>query len=195
MPSTGAGELTRAAVPHHARGTRENLPLPRERDGAIVQLDDKWPHLQMSLGKLTLLSADCLGSGARVGSSRMVADSSGTCGVPGGEDLVGPFLGVDGEGARLSAAEGVGAVPAVGAMLARGNLPAPSEGAAGSSLERSAGGATACACARRAGSSAARVVFRITALAQSARMVVRMIVGRNCGIAHLVVLVVPMGTR
>src|SRR3569832_2697143 len=32
---------------------------------------------QMSVGKLTLLSADCLGSGAVVGSSAIVADSSG----------------------------------------------------------------------------------------------------------------------
>src|SRR5579863_2089420 len=43
----------------------------------------------MSFGKLTLLSADCFGSGAMVGSSRMVADSSGTCGAPGGADFVG----------------------------------------------------------------------------------------------------------
>src|SRR5438105_11665029 len=35
----------------------------------------------MSLGKLTLLSADCDGSGAVVGSSGMVADSSGTEGA------------------------------------------------------------------------------------------------------------------
>lgn len=39
----------------------------------------------MSVGKLTFLSADCDGSGAVVGSSRMVADSSGTegAGCPG----------------------------------------------------------------------------------------------------------------
>src|SRR5690348_13436244 len=41
----------------------------------------------MSFGKLTLLSADCLGSGAMVGSSRMVADSSGTWGAPGAGDF------------------------------------------------------------------------------------------------------------
>ena len=35
----------------------------------------------MSLGKLTLLSADCDGSGAVVGSSTMVADSSGAEGA------------------------------------------------------------------------------------------------------------------
>lgn len=40
----------------------------------------------MSLGKLTFLSADCDGSGAVVGSSGMVADSSGVDGggCPGG---------------------------------------------------------------------------------------------------------------
>lgn len=36
----------------------------------------------MSLGKLTLLSAVCLGSGAVVGSSRTLAESSGTWGAP-----------------------------------------------------------------------------------------------------------------
>src|SRR3569833_3892646 len=49
---------------------------------------------QMSFGKLTLLSADCLGSGAMVGSSRMVADSSGTCGAPGAEGFAAAGLAV-----------------------------------------------------------------------------------------------------
>ena len=43
----------------------------------------------MSFGKLTLLSADCFGSGAMVGSSRMVADSSGAWGAPGAAGLAG----------------------------------------------------------------------------------------------------------
>src|SRR5882757_1100877 len=45
----------------------------------------------MSVGKLTFLSADCDGSGAVVGSSAMVADSSGTegAGWAGGAALVG----------------------------------------------------------------------------------------------------------
>ena len=52
----------------------------------------------MSVGKLTLLSADCEGSGAVVGSSAMVADSSGAEGAgcgggvggePGGAAFVG----------------------------------------------------------------------------------------------------------
>src|SRR5882757_6422613 len=60
------------------------MAVPCKRDGPIVQpYRERLHRFQMSFGKLTLLSADCFGSGAMVGSSRMVADSSGTCGAPG----------------------------------------------------------------------------------------------------------------
>ena len=56
----------------------------------------------MSLGKLTFLSADCDGSGAVVGSSGMVADSSGVDGggCPGGAGgaVVGPVPAADDAG-------------------------------------------------------------------------------------------------
>src|SRR4051794_20294514 len=59
----------------------------------------------MSLGKLTLLSADCDGSGAVVGSSAMVADSSGAegagCAAPVGRAPGGAFV-----AAGVSAAPG-----------------------------------------------------------------------------------------
>src|SRR5882724_8942513 len=56
----------------------------------------------MSFGKLTFLSADCDGSGAVVGSSGMVADSSGVDGggCPGG--TAGAVVGPVAAGARLA---------------------------------------------------------------------------------------------
>src|SRR5262249_17880887 len=84
IPGIRPGGLTHTAVPHGTWCGRKHLAVPGERDGAIVELYDEWMHRrQVSLGKLMLLSADCLGSGTMVGSSRMVADSSGTCGAPG----------------------------------------------------------------------------------------------------------------
>ena len=53
--------------------------VAREREAAIVQLEGEGLHaslLQISTGNVTLLSADSFGSGAMVGSSWMVADSS-----------------------------------------------------------------------------------------------------------------------
>src|SRR6185312_1276401 len=88
VPRVRAGGLTRAAVPHGARRARDDPAVPRKREGTIIQLDHERAHRYISLGKLTLLSADCLGSGAIVGSSRMVADSSGTCGAPGAGGFV-----------------------------------------------------------------------------------------------------------
>jgi hypothetical protein len=73
----------------------------------------------MSLGKLTFLSADCDGSGAVVGSSRMVADSSGTegAGCPGVVDGPG--------GAGVTPPRGAaGALPAAGGLAAAGELAA-----------------------------------------------------------------------
>ena len=70
----------------------------------------------MSFGKLTLLSADCFGSGTMMGSSRMVADSSGTWGAPGGvaADLLAGVLGAALFGARAErrAGDGAGVVSA-----------------------------------------------------------------------------------
>src|SRR5882724_7555748 len=62
----------------------------------------------MSLGKLTLLSADCDGSGAVVGSSTMVADSSGAEGAGCGGVLVGgtAWAGAVAAGAAALAATG-----------------------------------------------------------------------------------------
>jgi hypothetical protein len=71
----------------------------------------------MSLGKLTLLSADCDGSGAVVGSSGMVADSSGVdgAGCPGGAA----------GGTAVDAAAGVaGALPAADVLATVGDLGA-----------------------------------------------------------------------
>src|SRR5580704_6622134 len=83
-PRVRAWKLTGTAVPDSARSARQDMTVPRKRDGPIVQPYRKRLHrIQVSFGKLTLLSADCFGSGAMVGSSRMVADSSGTCGAPG----------------------------------------------------------------------------------------------------------------
>src|ERR1700757_2546519 len=88
-PRVRAWKLTGTAVPDSARGARQDMTVPCKRDGPIVQPYRKRLHrFQMSLGKLTLLSADCFGSGAMVGSSWMVADSSGTCGAPGAGGFV-----------------------------------------------------------------------------------------------------------
>ena len=96
----------------------------------------------MSFGKLTLLSADCLGSGTMVGSSRMVADSSGTCGAPGAGGLA---LGV----ADLAGGTGVVAVAGVAAAVVAGAV------VAGANEERcapeAAGGVTGPGCAAFAG--------------------------------------------
>ena len=65
----------------------------------------------MSLGKLTLLSADCDGSGAVVGSSGIVADSSG-------KDGGGCVGGAAADGTAVDAAAGVaGVLPAAPARL------------------------------------------------------------------------------
>src|SRR5580698_3246041 len=73
--------------------------------------------LQVSLGKLTLLSADCFGSGAMVGSSRIVADSSGTWGAPGAGGLAAGGLTVAGlTGTTLDAGRAGGAACATGAV-------------------------------------------------------------------------------
>ena len=85
LPRVCSWELARAAIPHCARGSRNDPALSRKGDRAIVELNCEGMHPgQMSFGKLTLLSADCFESGAVVGSSRIVADSSGTWGAPAG---------------------------------------------------------------------------------------------------------------
>jgi hypothetical protein len=61
----------------------------------------------MSLGKLTLLSADCDGSGAVVGSSGMVADSSGVDGAGCAEEAAPASLVGAGWRVRCSAARSV----------------------------------------------------------------------------------------
>jgi hypothetical protein len=95
----------------------------------------------MSLGKLTFLSADCDGSGAVVGSSRMVADSSGTegAGCPGV---------VDGPGGG-----GVAAPPAPDALAPRVAVDADAGPAWLPALD-AAGWRLACSAARRVTSAA-----------------------------------------
>ena len=70
----------------------------------------------MSLGKLTLLSADCDGSGAVVGSSGMVADSSG---VDGAGCAGGAAGGTAVDPATLPAAGVAAAVGDAGALVPR----------------------------------------------------------------------------
>jgi hypothetical protein len=64
----------------------------------------------MSLGKLTLLSADCDGSGAVVGSSGMVADSSGTEGAGCADGAGGATVDAPGVEEALPAAGAAGAL-------------------------------------------------------------------------------------
>jgi len=87
------------------------MAVPCKRDGPIVQPYRKRLHrFQMSFGKLTLLSADCFGSGAMVGSSRRVADSSGTCGAPAAGGLVAAGFAAEGVAALGGGGRDVAAV-------------------------------------------------------------------------------------
>jgi hypothetical protein len=93
------------------RSSGRALPLPgRRRDRRVLvrRVSSAWFESQMSAGKLTVLSADCDGSGAVVGSSAMVADSSGAEGA-----------GWDGGGGVGFAKAGEGAARAVACSAAR----------------------------------------------------------------------------
>jgi hypothetical protein len=72
----------------------------------------------MSLGKLTLLSADCEGSGAVVGSSVMVADSSGAEGTGGAGLVAGGGAGVPAPAVPGTAGAPAPAVPGTAGVLA-----------------------------------------------------------------------------
>jgi hypothetical protein len=139
-PCISSRDIASAAIPHRTGSTRQHTTVARERDGSIIELNRVRPHEgQMSFGKLTLLSADCLGSGTMIGSSRMVADSSGTCGAPGAGGLA---LGV----ADLAGGTGV---------VADAGMVAGASEEAGANEERcapeAAGGVTGPGCAAFAG--------------------------------------------
>jgi hypothetical protein len=121
----------------------------------------------MSVGKLTLLSADCDGSGAVVGSSAMVADSSGAEGA-------GCVGAVDG-GAAAAAAAGASAprgAAGAGAGLAwalAARLVVDTEAPV------STGGALACSAARSVTSAAPKRAMALRVISQ---------IDRLFGIAH-----------
>jgi hypothetical protein len=104
----------------------------------------------MSLGKVTFLSADCDGSGAVVGSSGVVADSSGADGggCPGGAGDVGGVAGV------------------VEAVVA----PRVAAGVAVGFTEAARAGALACSAARRVTNAAPDKITPLRAITQIDRL-------------------------
>jgi hypothetical protein len=135
----------------------------------------------MSLGKLTLLSDDCDGSGAVVGSSGMVADSSGTEGA----GCAGGVVGAPGVARALPAAGVLAAIGEPGPLAPRAAadaeappvspLEAPEIGPVRLAALTGAGWRVACSAARNVTNAAPDKTTALRAINQ---------IGRLFSIAH-----------
>jgi hypothetical protein len=113
----------------------------------------------MSLGKVTFLSADCDGSGAVVGSSGVVADSSGADGG-----------GCPGGAAGVWDVEDVGDVGGVAGVVEAVVAPRVAAGVAVGFTEAARAGALACSAARRVTNAAPDKITPLRAITQIDRL-------------------------